>query len=138
MIRVLIVDDHKTVRLGLQTYFHEEATGYHIGEAATGQEALEKCRTEMWDVILLDLSLPDVGGRQVLQQLHDERPALPVIMLSFFLEHSHVRQCLGAGAAGYLAKEEIPEHVLPAIEAVLAGRTYLSPGAQTVLLESDR
>jgi two-component system invasion response regulator UvrY len=136
MTRVLIVDDHGIVRLGLQTFFREEATDFLIGEAATGQEALDKCRAEAWDVVLLDISLPGLGGQQVLQQLHHERPALPVVMLSFFVAHDHVRQCLDAGAAGYVAKEEIPDHVLPAIQSILAGRRYVSPAAQAVLGEN--
>jgi DNA-binding NarL/FixJ family response regulator len=137
MTRVLIVDDHSIVRLGLRNFFREEAPGFLIGEASTGQEALEMGQAEAWDVVLLDISLPGLGGRQVLQQLQQEQPSLPVIMLSFFVEHDHVQQCLDAGAAGYVAKEEIPDHVLPAIEAVLTGRRYVSPAAQAVLGESN-
>jgi two-component system, NarL family, invasion response regulator UvrY len=133
MPRVLIVDDHAVVRSSLRSFFHEEASSYTVGEAATGREALELCRTEPWDVVLLDIAMPGIGGQEVLHRLRQDCPGLLVLMLSFALEEDRVRQSLAAGALGYVAKEEIPDHLLPAIQAVMAGRQYLSPGAQAVL-----
>ncbi len=135
MPKVLIVDDHAVVRSGLHAFLQEEAEGYEVLEAATGQQALDLCRGEPWDVVVLDLSLPGLSGQKVLQQLREDCPALPVLMLSFALEADHVRQSLDAGAVGYVAKEEFPDHILPAIEAALVGRRYLSPAAETVLRE---
>jgi two-component system, NarL family, invasion response regulator UvrY len=133
MPKVLIVDDHAIVRSSLLSFFEEVTDGYLLREAATGEHALELCRAERWDVVVLDLSLPGIGGHEVLRQLRQECPGLPVLMLSFALEVDHVLQSLQGGAAGYVAKEEIPDHILPAIEAVLAGQRYLSPAAEAVL-----
>jgi two-component system, NarL family, invasion response regulator UvrY len=139
MRKVLIVDDHAIVRSGLQSFFQEEAHGYVLREAATGEQALDLCRAEPWDMVVLDRSLPSIGGQAVLHQLQQECPGLPVLMLSFALEADHVLQSLAGGAAGYIAKEELSDHLLPAIEAALAGRRYLSPGPRAVLgQDADR
>ena len=137
MPKVLFVDDHAMVRSSLRTFFLEEADGYVMHEAVNGQQALDLCRTERWDVVVLDLSLPGISGQKVLQQLRQDCPGLPVLMLSFAVEADCVRQSLAAGAAGYVAKEEIPDHILPALEAALAGRCYLSPEAEAVLRQDQ-
>jgi DNA-binding NarL/FixJ family response regulator len=137
MPRVLIVDDHSIVRLGLRTFFRDEAPTYVIGEAASGPEAVEQCQSVTWDIVLLDISLPGMSGHEVLRHLLAAYPGLPVVMLSFFIEHDHVRQCLDAGALGYVAKDELPEQILPAIVAALAGHTYISPAVRALLNNGD-
>jgi DNA-binding NarL/FixJ family response regulator len=138
MPKVLIVDDHAQVRGGLRTLFHEELDGYLVGEAATGQQALDACRAEMWDVVLLDISMPGIGGLDVLQTLQQACPTLPVVMMSFYIDPDHIHQCFKSGAMGYMAKEEIPEQAIPAIQAVMAGRPYKSPTVQIMLAQHGK
>jgi two-component system, NarL family, invasion response regulator UvrY len=133
MPKVLVVDDKAIVRSALLTFFHHEAAGYVVEEAANGEQAVTRCQAEAWDVVLLDISMPGMGGAEVLKQMREAHPKVPVIMLSFFLEQDHVRQLFDAGAAGYVAKEDIPDHLIPAIEAVLGGRRFVSPAVAVVL-----
>jgi two-component system, NarL family, invasion response regulator UvrY len=138
MPKVLIVDDHAQVRGGLRTLFHEEQEGYIAGEAATGQEALDACRAEAWDVVLLDISMPGIGGLDVLQSLQRVCPRMPVVMMSFYIDSDHIQQCLASGAMGYMAKEEIPDQAIPAVQAVLAGRPFKSPTIEAMLAQSGK
>jgi DNA-binding NarL/FixJ family response regulator len=130
MTRVLIVDDHAQVRVGLRDLLLGESDTFVVGQAARVPEALALCRSETWDVVLLDLSMPGTDGHTLLKTLRQECPAMPVIILSFFIEPTLVDRCLKAGAAGYLAKEDIIDHAIPAIEAVLSGHLFLSPAIQ--------
>jgi DNA-binding NarL/FixJ family response regulator len=131
MPKVLIVDDHIIVRQGLRTLLLEMGDGYLTGEAANGQQALEACRADSWDVVLLDISMSAQNGLDVLNILRHEYPDLPVVMLSFFLDPAKVSQCLNAGAAGYIAKEDVADVILDAIATVLDGQLYLSPAAKS-------
>jgi DNA-binding NarL/FixJ family response regulator len=132
MPKVLIVDDHAQVRAGLGALLLEADASFVVGQAARGTEALALCRSETWDVVLLDLSMPGIDGQAVLRSLQAECPAMPVIILSLFIEPHIVHNCLNAGAMGYIAKEEIIDHAIPAIKAVLAGQRFLSPVVQDV------
>ena len=126
MPKVLIADDHAIVRAGIRQILVEEAGVETVGEAGTGPAALEACRTSAWDLLLLDVTLPGRSGVDVLRDLRRECPELPVIMLSFYLDPDYISQCLSAGAAGYLAKESLPEDLPQAVGAVLAGQRYVS------------
>jgi DNA-binding NarL/FixJ family response regulator len=137
MPKVLIVDDQAIVRISLRNLLLEEDYTYVTGDATTGQQAIALCQAEPWDVVLLDISMPGQGGLSVLQTLRQLCPEIPVLMLSFFLERGHITQALEAGAAGYVAKEEISEEIIPAIKSAINGRQYLSPAAKGVLQKKD-
>ena len=126
MLRVLIVDDHFRVRQGLKEMLEAGPETVVVGEARTGQEALDQSRTETWDVVVLDISLPDQSGLEVLRQLKQERPGLPVLLLSLHPGAQYLKGSLKAGASGYLNKETAPEELKPAIDTVLKGGTYVS------------
>lgn len=127
MIRILVVDDHALVRRGLIQILKGLPEGAQFGEAGTGAEALALALGERWDVVLLDLGLPDRHGLDVLRQLRAARPQLPVLILTMFPEDQLALRMLEIGAAGYLTKESAPEELLRALERVMAGRKYLSP-----------
>ncbi len=126
MIKVLIADDHAIVRKGLRDILREAAEDAMVGEASNGLEALEKARGELWDVVVLDITMPGASGLAVLKQLKHDRPNMPVLMLSMHSGDLYVNGSLKAGASGYLNKESAPEELLTAIRAVLAGDTYVS------------
>ncbi|MBN1771845.1 MAG: response regulator transcription factor [Deltaproteobacteria bacterium] len=133
MIRVLLADDHAVVRRGLRQILEDERDISIVGEAATGREALEAAVRKGWDVLLLDLSMPDMTGLEVLGQLRRRRPRLPVLVLTMHSEEQFAVLALRAGAAGYLTKDSAPEEMVGAIRAVAAGRRYVSRAlAETV------
>jgi len=133
MTRVLVVDDHAMVRRGIIGILRGLPQGTQFGEAGTAAEALTLALSQSWDVVLLDLGLPDRHGLDVLRELHQGRPDLPILILTMFPEDQLALRLLEIGAAGYLTKESAPEELLRAIERVTAGHKYLSPAmAQAV------
>jgi len=135
MIRILVVDDHALVRRGLIELLQRLPPSGEVqfGEAGSASEGIALALAERWDVVLLDLGLPDRHGLEVLKELHKARPQLPVLILTMFPEDQLALRMLELGAAGYLTKESAPEELVRAIERVVAGHKYLSAGmAQAV------
>jgi two-component system invasion response regulator UvrY len=126
MISVFIADDHAIIRQGLKQILSDTADIRLAGEAATGQEALQMVRSETCDVLVLDLNMPGISGLEILSVLRQERPDLPVLVLSIHAEDQYAVRCLKAGAAGYLTKESAPEELVKAIRQVVAGGKYVS------------
>lgn len=126
LMRILIADDHAIVRKGLREILREEATDAYVDEANNGREALDKARANDWDVIILDITMPGMSGLEVLRKIKDEKPDLPIIMLSMHSSTSFVTTSLKIGANGYLTKESAPEELIEAIRTVTAGSTYVS------------
>jgi DNA-binding NarL/FixJ family response regulator len=127
MIRVLIADDHAVVRQGLKQILGDTPEMLVAGEAATGQQVLDKVRAESWDVVVLDISMPDLSGLDVLKQIRSERPKLPVLVLSMYSEDQYAMRVLKAGASGYLTKESATDELVKAIRKVVSGGRYVSP-----------
>ena len=133
MINILIADDHAIVREGLKQILADEADMVVSGEAADGQEALRTARTEAWDVLVLDITMPGRTGFDILQALKQEHPDLPVLVLSMHAEEQFAVRALKAGAAGYLTKESAPDELVKAIRQVVAGRKYVSANLAELL-----
>ena len=127
MIRVLVADDHAVVRRGLKQILNEEKDIAAVGEAADGMGALAALSAARWDVVVLDLSLPDHNGLEVLAEIRKRWRNLPVLILSMHPEDQLAVRALRAGAAGYITKETAPEELVKAIRWVVAGRRYVSP-----------
>jgi len=126
MLRILIADDHAIVRKGLREILREEPEPIAIAEASTGAEALEKAAAQVLDVVVLDISLPDLSGLEVLRILKLTQPLLPVLMLSMHSGYHYVMGSLKAGASGYLNKEMVPEELVSAIQTAISGGIYIS------------
>ncbi len=126
MIKVLIADDHPIVRKGLRQMIEEALDMVVAGEAASGGEALALTRAERFDVLVLDLTMPDGDGIEVLGRLRAEQPDLPVLIISMHPEDQYAVRLLQAGAAGYLSKKETPEKVVAAIRTVVQGKKFFS------------
>lgn len=127
MIKVLIADDHAVVRNGLKQIIQDRAGLQVAGEACNGQEVLERIRSERWDVLVLDLSMPVRGGLEVLHDVKQICPNLPVLILSMYPENQYGIRALRAGAAGYMNKECALDELVAAIQKVVAGGKYVSP-----------
>jgi len=135
MIRILIADDHAIVRAGLKQFVADQADMSVAGEAATGAETVSLVRSEPYDVVLLDISMPDRNGVDTLKQLKQIRPEMPVLMLSAHAEEQYAVNLLRAGAAGYVSKETASTQLVQAIRTVTRGRKYVSPDLAQVLAD---
>jgi two-component system, NarL family, invasion response regulator UvrY len=128
MLKVLIADDHAIVRKGLREILREASEATTVAEASNGQEAFEKVAAEPWDVVLLDISMPGTSGLEVLRRLKQQRPLMPILMLSMHSGYHYVMGSLKAGASGYLNKESAPEELVAAIHTAIGGGVYVSHG----------
>jgi two-component system, NarL family, invasion response regulator UvrY len=127
MLKVLLADDHAIVRRGVAQLLIEHGVAAEVAEADSGREALALAARRPFDVALLDISLPDINGLDVLKRLKRETPRLPVLMFSMYREDQYAVRALKAGAAGYLSKTADPALMIRAIGQVAAGRKYVSP-----------
>lgn len=126
MIKVLIADDHPIVRQGLRQILSGIPDMAVTGEAVNGQEALNQVRAGGWDVLVLDITMPDHSGLDILKELKLEQPDLPVLVLSIHGEEQFAVRVLKAGASGYLTKENAPAELIEAIRKVVGGGKYIS------------
>jgi two-component system invasion response regulator UvrY len=127
VIRVLIADDHAILRRGLKEILLRELKGVVCGEAEDAQQVLAQVRTQDWDLVLLDITMPGRSGLDALSDLRALRPKLPVLVLSMHPDDQYGKRVLRAGASGYMNKESAPEELIKAIRKVLAGGRYVSP-----------
>ena len=127
MPRILVADDHAVVRRGLIEILRDTVPRAAFGEADTGGRAVELARAEKWDLAILDISLPDQSGLEVLKQIRAFAPRLPVLVLSMHAEEQFALRTLRAGAAGYVTKKTAPQEIGEAVKRVLAGGRYITP-----------
>jgi len=124
--RILIVDDHAIVREGLKQILTEVDDIEVAGEADCSSRALQMARREPWDLVLLDISMPDRNGLETLELLKKEHPGIKVLMLSMHRETQYAVRALKTGAAGYLNKQSAPDQLVEAIRQVASGKKYIS------------
>jgi DNA-binding NarL/FixJ family response regulator len=127
MLRVLIVDDHAITRDGLRRILSDYPEALEVGEAANGSQTLSLVRQEHWDLILLDISLPDKSGLDVLKLIKKDRPGLAVIVLSMYPMDQYALRVLKAGGSGYLSKETASDQLLQAVQKAAGGGTFITP-----------
>lgn len=133
-VGVLVADDHSVVRTGLRQFLASTEDLRVCAEASTGDEVLEQVRKAGCEVVLLDISLPDLNGLEVLKRIKRERPDLPVLIFSMFAEDEFALPALKAGASGYLSKDSPPAQILAALRTVVGGTRYVSPKMAEKLL----
>jgi two-component system response regulator NreC len=132
--KVLIVDDHAVVRKGVRSLL-EDAEGFTVvGEAATGRDALAEVRRLRPDFVLLDITLPDANGLDLIPQITTAAPATKVVVLTMHEGEDYFFRALQAGAVGYVIKAGDAEHILAALRAVLDGGVYLYPSLAKTLV----
>ncbi len=124
--RIFLVDDHAVVRNGLAELINQAPDLVVSGEAATAEEALEKIEASVPDLAVVDLTLGDMGGLELLKHLKSRHPLLPVLVLSMHDESFYAERCLRAGARGYIMKNEAIDQVERAVRQILDGKVYLS------------
>jgi two-component system invasion response regulator UvrY len=126
-MRILIADDHVVVRRGLKQILAEEFPDAEFGEAGNAAETLALVGSSKWDVVVLDITMPDRSGLEALSEIHKTRPDLPVLVLSMHPEDHFAIRVLREGARGYLSKDIAPEELVNAIRKVVSGGRYVSP-----------
>ena len=136
MTTVVVVDDHRLVRAGLRTIIDASGDLRVVGEAGDGAEAVTVVGELAPDVVLMDLSMPGVGGIEAIRRLRASGATSPVVVLTSFAEADRVRDAVEAGAIGYLLKDSEPGDVLDAVRAAAAGHAPLDPRVARALLPS--
>ncbi len=132
-IKVLLADDHSLVRAGLRRIVEDSGHMEVVAEAADGREALSRAREAAPDVAVIDISMPDMDGLEVIRRLNHEMPALPILVLTMHSEQQYVVRAIEAGAMGYVTKQSAPEKLVEAICKVNAGSRYLTEEAAEAL-----
>ncbi len=133
--RIVIADDHRIVRQGLRSLVEQESDLEVVGMAADGRQALLMTRRLIPDVVIMDISMPDLNGIDATCQIVKEVPGVKVIALSMHSEKQLIDGMLRAGASGYLLKESAFEELIKAIRIVCAGKKYLSPDVTDIVLQ---
>jgi len=136
MLRILIADDHAIVRKGLVLLLCEKYPTAEIKDVGSGNELLDEVKANLWDIILLDISMPGRNGIETLRQLQISGIKTPVLMLSMYPEDQYAVRVLKAGAFGFINKGTATEELLTAVQAVLEGRKYISPAVAQRLGET--
>ncbi len=125
-MKILICDDHKIVRDGLRRILQQQQETTFISEAANGDEAISLLKTELFDIVLLDITLPGRSGLEVLQSVKQKWPSTNVLMLSMHPQEQYAIRALKLGASGYLTKDAASEELLEAVQKVAKGGKYIS------------
>jgi two-component system, NarL family, invasion response regulator UvrY len=134
MRRVLIVDDHEVVRDGVKRLLDEQPSAISCGEAGAPDEAIRLVQMGDWDAVILDLSFAGKSGLEVLKELKQIRPRLPVLVLTMHSEEQYARRAFKAGAAGFITKDSPRAELSKAIHKVMEGGKYVSPALAEKLI----
>jgi two-component system response regulator NreC len=137
MTRVLIADDHAIVRAGLRALLAEEATFDLIGEAAGGYEAIELVEKNTPEVLILDMSMPDLDGISVTRKIKPGFPDLKILILTLHEDEALLKEAIKAGAAGYILKRAAESELISAIRVVLRGDLYVDPSMLRGLIQES-
>ena len=135
-LRVLIVDDHGVVRAGIRSLLEAETDMEVVGEAARGEEALEKVRKLHPELVLMDIAMPGMNGIEATRRIKEEFPDICVLVLTMHDDEEFFFPVLRAGASGYVLKEAEPKELLHAIQVVINGEAFLSPAVTRSVLEA--
>ncbi len=132
-ISVMLVDDHAVVRMGFRLLLEGTEDLRVVAEAQSGEEAVRLCAETSPDVVVMDLSMPGIGGLEAINRILSRRPEARILILSAHEDTAHPRRALAAGAKGYLTKRSAAEELINAIRTVAKGKTYIEPSMAQVL-----
>ncbi len=132
-VAVMLVDDHAVVRMGFRLLLEGTEDLRVVAEAQSGEEAVRLCAETSPDVVVMDLSMPGIGGLEAINRILSKRPDARILILSAHEDTAHPRRALAAGAKGYLTKRSAAEELINAIRTVAKGKTYIEPSMAQVL-----
>ncbi len=127
MLRVIIADDHPVVLKGLKEILSEGFDKVILDGTTTGYELMQHVQKNQYDLVLLDISLPDINGLEVLKEIKKKKPKLPVLIVSMYPEEQYALRAMKAGAQGYLTKRSASDELVLAVRKILSGKRYISP-----------
>ncbi len=133
-IKLLLVDDHQVVRTGLRMLLEGQPDMKIVGEADSGVKALEKARELSPDVVVMDITLPDISGIEATRRLKEELPGIAVVALTIHEDEQYFFEMLQAGASGYVPKRAAPEDLIASIRAAFASEIYIYPSLAKALV----
>lgn len=134
MIKVLIADDHALFRDGLRRIINETDDIEVVAEATDGKDILKQARESDWDIIILDISLPDINGLDILKRIISLNPAAHILVLSMYPEEEYAIRAIRSGASGYLAKDSPTDRLIHVIRRIAKGGRYVNPDLAEKLL----
>lgn len=138
MKRILIADDHSAIRSGVKMVLSTEFSEVEFGEAANAAEVFQKIKEEKWDIVILDIEMPDKNGLEILKQLKYSKTCIPILVFSMHSEEQFAIRALKLGASGYLAKDVSGGEFAKAIHQILGGRKYITPSiAQQLAIQIE-
>ena len=135
-IRVFLADDHMVVREGLKSLVNAQPDMHVVGEAAGGGDAWRAACELVPDVVVMDVSMPDMSGAEATERLHRECPQVKVLALTVYEDKSYLRRMLDAGASGYVLKRAVTDELVRAVRTVAAGGSYVDPTLAASLVSS--
>jgi len=135
-IRVLLAEDHILVRQGFRRILEDDPGITVVGEARTGIEAIDQCKDLKPDVVVMDLSMPELGGLEATAEILKADPQIKILILSMYSNEAYVRKAFELGAKGYILKNAIEVDLTRAVMALAEGQAYFSPGVSHIVLES--
>ena len=135
-IRVFLAEDHTLVRQGFRRMLEDDPRIAVVGEASTGVSAVEQCARLKPDVVVMDLSMPEIGGLEATAEVLKENPAIKVLILSMYSDPNYVRRAFEVGAKGYILKDAIDVNLTQAVMALAQGGAYMSPAISNIVIES--
>jgi two-component system response regulator NreC len=134
-LRILVADDHALVRRGIRAVLQSQPAWRVVAEAANGREAVEKAMKLKPDVVVVDVSMPELDGVEVARQVRDAVPGTKVLVLTMHESDQMVRRALDAGARGYLLKSDLTDSLIKAVKAVANGKRFLTPKVYEIVLD---
>jgi DNA-binding NarL/FixJ family response regulator len=137
-VRILLADDHRIVREGLASLLAESGRCEVVAQAADGLEAVERAAATRPDVVVIDLSMPRLGGLEAVRRIRERVPSARILVLSVHEEEEYVLPAVRAGADGYLVKDSAASELLAAVDSLMRGQGYFGPQAARVLAERYR
>jgi two-component system response regulator NreC len=135
VVRILLADDHTVMRAGLRLLLERHQNFEVVGEAADGRQAVEIAAEQKPDVVVMDVAMPHLNGVEAARQILSRNPDTAIVMLSMHSDESYVLRSLKAGARAYLLKDSAEADLISAIQAIIEGRSFFSPGVRALLKE---
>ena len=135
--KVIIADDHTFVRVGLKELINRDSDLTVIAEAKNGQELLDILKHKKCDVIVMDISMPEMDGLRAIRELSEKFKGMKVLILSMLKDYPHFKEVMAHGASGYMVKDDAPDQLVSAIKTILRGKKYVSPLVTTMLADRE-
>ena len=135
--KIILADDHPFVRVGLKELINKDPGLTVVAEAKDGQALLEILVHKKCDLVVMDISMPEMDGVTAVKELHEKFRGIKVLILSMLKDYPHFKEVMAHGASGYMVKDDAPEQLVSAIKSILKGKKYVSPSVTTMLADRE-